>query len=117
MSIIHISSIRAIRSEKDTSQEGYAAAKAGLLGLTHSQAASLGCVGVRVNAILPGYIDTGFHPVTEADHRHHWVGRVGSPRDIACLSLFLADPDKSGFLTGQHFGVDGGISSCMVYPE
>ena len=116
-SIIHISSIRAIRSEHGTSQEGYAAAKAGLLGLTHSQAAHLGPRGVRVNAILPGHIDSGAGAVTETDHRHHWVGRVGTPGDIAGLALFLADPAQSGFITAQAFGVDGGISASMVYPD
>jgi NAD(P)-dependent dehydrogenase (short-subunit alcohol dehydrogenase family) len=42
---------------------------------------------------------------------------VGQPRDIAELVLFLADPAKSGFITGQHFVADGGVTKRMTYPE
>jgi NAD(P)-dependent dehydrogenase (short-subunit alcohol dehydrogenase family) len=42
---------------------------------------------------------------------------VGQPRDIAELVLFLADATKSGFITGQHFVADGGVTKRMTYPE
>ena len=58
-SIVLISSTRALQSEPDS--EPYAASKAGLLGLTHALAASLGPWGIRVNAICPGWIDTSTH--------------------------------------------------------
>ena len=113
-SIIHISSTRARQSEPFC--EGYAASKAGLIGLTHSQAASLSQRRIRVNCILPGFIDTGNYPITEEDKDWHYVGRVGKPQDISELCLFLCDSSKSGFITGQEFVVDGGVSTKMVYP-
>ena len=114
-SVIHISSTRAHQSEIGT--EGYAASKAGLGGLTHAQAISLGSSnGIRVNCILPGWIDTGNYPIREEDHDFHCVGRVGMPQDIAQMTLFLADNAQSGFITGQEFVVDGGVSKKMIYP-
>ncbi|KAL4436841.1 hypothetical protein ABPG75_003980 [Micractinium tetrahymenae] len=115
-SIIHVSSTRAHQSEPHT--EAYAAAKAGLLGLAHAQAVSL-AHKVRVNCVLPGWIDTSADPgsITPADHAWHLAGRVGRPEDVAELCLFLADSSKSGFITGQEFVVDGGVTKKMVYPE
>ncbi|EFN55527.1 hypothetical protein CHLNCDRAFT_133961 [Chlorella variabilis] len=114
--IIHISSTRAHQSEPHS--EAYAAAKAGMLGLTHAQAVSL-AHRVRVNAVLPGWIDTSGEPasITPADHAWHPAGRVGWPEDVAELCLFLADSSRAGFITGQEFVVDGGLSKKMVYPE
>lgn len=113
-SIIHISSTRAHQSEPGT--EGYAASKAGLCGMTHSQAVSLSPKGIRVNCILPGWIDTGGYPVSDADASFHCVGRVGIPADIANIAVHLADSALSGFITGQEFVVDGGVSKKMIYP-
>jgi len=114
-SIIHISSTRARMSEPHT--EGYAASKGGLCALAHAQAISLASSKVRVNAVLPGWIDTGGYPVSEADASFHPAGRVGVPDDIAQICLFLADATKSGFVTGQEFVVDGGVTKKMIYPE
>jgi NAD(P)-dependent dehydrogenase (short-subunit alcohol dehydrogenase family) len=120
-SIVLISSTRALQSEPDS--EPYAASKAGLLGLTHALAASLGSWGIRVNAICPGWIDTATHrrfaerhtPVhSEADRLQHWVGRVGRPEDVAAACLFLCSPE-AGFITGQHLVVDGGMTRKMIY--
>lgn len=113
-SIIHISSTRAIQSEPFC--EGYAASKAGLIGLTHAQAASLSQKRIRVNCVLPGFIDTGHYPITDQDNNWHFVGRVGKPSDISEICLFLCDSSKSGFITGQEFIVDGGVTKKMVYP-
>lgn len=112
--IIHIASTRAHQSEPRT--EGYAASKSGLCGLTHCQAVTLGSRGIRVNCILPGWIDTGGYPITEADAAFHCAGRVGVPADIANMAVYLADPSLSGFITGQEFVVDGGVSKKMIYP-
>jgi NAD(P)-dependent dehydrogenase (short-subunit alcohol dehydrogenase family) len=116
-SIINISSTRALQSEPNTA--AYSASKAGLCGLTHSQAITL-AGRVRVNAVLPGWINTdpaGEAALRDEDHRWHPVGRVGIPQDIAEMCLFLADEKRSGFITGQEFVVDGGVTKKMVYPE
>ncbi|KAL3785964.1 hypothetical protein HJC23_005673 [Cyclotella cryptica] len=114
-SIIHISSTRALASEFGPKycQEGYASAKAGLLGLTHAQGQSMARLA-RVNVILPGWIDTedhgngGYIP-SDVDHGWHTTGRVGNPRDVAQMVAFLADDEKSGFITCQEFTIDGGV--------
>ena len=117
-SIINIASTRAFMSQADT--ESYSAAKGGISALTHALAASLSG-SVRVNAISPGWIDTGTFQSTlaisnhsEEDKRQHPAGRVGRPEDIAALALFLAS-DDAGFITGQNFIVDGGMTTQMVY--
>ncbi len=120
-SVVLISSTRALQSEPNS--EPYAASKAGLLGLTHALAASLGPWGIRVNAICPGWIDTATHrrwtdrhtPLhSEADRQQHWVGRVGRPEDIAAACLYLCGAD-AGFITGQHLVIDGGMTKKMIY--
>lgn len=121
-SIIHMASTRALQSEPES--EGYAASKGGLLALTHAMATSLG-PDIRVNAICPGWIETGEHQKAanrktpshgETDRQQHPVGRVGHPDDIAALVAFLAGPE-AGFITGQHFPVDGGMTRKMIYAE
>jgi NAD(P)-dependent dehydrogenase (short-subunit alcohol dehydrogenase family) len=105
-------------SEPNT--EAYTAAKAGLLGLTHALSQSL-AGKVRVNAILPGWIDTSVDgcnnvSITEEDRKFHPAGRVGKPEDVAEMCVFLAG-EKAGFITGQEFVVDGGVTKKMIYPE
>ena len=113
-SIINISSTRALMSEPNT--EAYGSSKAGLLGLTHALSQSL-AGRVRVNAILPGWIDTtGGKDLRPEDHEWHAAGRVGTPEDVAEMCVFLASP-KSGFITGQEFVLDGGVTKKMIYPE
>ena len=60
------------------------------------------CHRVRVNAVLPGWIDTtgDAAALAPADHAWHWAGRVGRPSDVAELCLFLCDPHRAGFITG-----------------
>lgn len=113
--IVNISSTRAVMSEPGN--EAYAAAKAGLLGLTHALANSLG-PKVRVNAVCPGWIDVGksTEPLRPVDHAQHPAGRVGMPEDIASMTAFLLSPEAS-FITGQAFVVDGGMTKKMIYEE
>ena len=119
-SIINISSTRALMSEPHT--ESYSASKAGLVGLTHALAISLG-PQIRVNAILPGWIDVSAWkrsdlarqaPLSPEDHSQHPVGRVGQPGDIAAACLYLASQQAS-FITGQCLVVDGGMTVKMIY--
>lgn len=111
-SIINISSTRAIMSEPGN--EAYSASKAGILGLTHALANSLG-PKIRVNAICPGWILHEGEQISEAEHKQHLTGRAGTINDIANLVLFLADDEKSGFITGQYFIIDGGMTKKMIY--
>lgn len=107
--IVNIASTRALQSEPDT--EAYAAAKGGLVALTHALAMSLG-PQVRVNCISPGWI--AHTAVKKRDHEQHPVGRVGRDRDIAELVAFLLS-DAAGFATGQNYVVDGGMTKKMIY--
>jgi NAD(P)-dependent dehydrogenase (short-subunit alcohol dehydrogenase family) len=107
--IVNIASTRALQSEPDT--EAYAASKGGLVALTHALALSLG-PAVRVNCISPGWIS--HQPVRKKDHAQHPVGRVGVPQDVAGLVAYLVS-DAAGFITGQNFVVDGGMTKKMIY--
>ncbi|WP_110685740.1 SDR family NAD(P)-dependent oxidoreductase [Salinicola aestuarinus] len=120
--IVNIASTRALQSEPHC--ESYAAAKGGLLSMTHALAVSLG-PDVRVNAICPGWIETGPWQKqanrTQPEHRdvdreQHPVGRVGEPEDVADTVVFLAS-DRAGFITGQHISVDGGMTRKMIYAD
>jgi NAD(P)-dependent dehydrogenase (short-subunit alcohol dehydrogenase family) len=107
--IVNIASTRALQSEPDT--EAYAATKGGVVALTHALAMSLG-PRVRVNSISPGWIANA--RLSRRDHAQHPVGRAGRPEDIGELIAFLIS-DRSGFITGQNFVVDGGMTRKMIY--
>ena len=109
--IVNIASTRALQSEPDT--EAYAAAKGGMVALTHALAISLG-PEVRVNCVSPGWIDTGKSRLRRLDHAQHPAGRVGRVQDIAELVSFLLS-ERAGFTTGAHFVVDGGMTRKMIY--
>ena len=112
--MLNIASTRALMSEANT--EAYSASKGGVVAITHALAMSL--APSRVNCISPGWIDNGSNsPLTPADHAQHPVGRAGVPADIAELALFLLDNSKSGFITGQNFYCDGGMTKKMIYVE
>lgn len=117
--IVNIASTRALQSEAHT--EAYAASKGGLVALTHALAVSLGPT-IRVNAVSPGWIDTRedaqqqSDPLRAVDHQQHAVGRVGQPRDIGALVVFLLGP-AAGFVTGQNLVADGGMTRQMIYVE
>ncbi|WP_134702009.1 SDR family NAD(P)-dependent oxidoreductase [Ammoniphilus sp. YIM 78166] len=114
-SIIHISSTRALMSEPHS--EAYAASKGGILSLTHALAVSLGPDRITVNAISPGWIETGeYERLRELDHAQHPAGRVGHPEDIARACLYLTNPEND-FITGVNLVVDGGMTRKMIYEE
>ncbi|MGO4123448.1 SDR family oxidoreductase [Inquilinus sp. YAF38] len=94
----------------------YAASKSGLIGLTQALAAEFGPQGIRVNAVLPGAVDTDMYRTANAtpearDHLSslHALKRAGTPEEIARSVLYLASDDAS-FVTGTASLVDGGIS-------
>jgi NAD(P)-dependent dehydrogenase (short-subunit alcohol dehydrogenase family) len=113
--IVNIASTRALMSEPNS--EAYAATKGGIVSLTHALAVSLGVDGIRVNAISPGWIETGdYSLLSDVDHGQHPVGRVGKPEDIARACLFLTAEDNS-FITGENMVIDGGMTKKMIYEE
>lgn len=118
--VVNIASTRALMSEANT--EAYSASKGGVVALTHALAVSLG-PDVRVNCISPGWIETrDWQHVkqevkhSEEDKGQHPVGRVGQPNDIAAMVYYLLSPE-SGFITGQNFVIDGGMTKKMIYSE
>lgn len=115
--IVNLASTRAGQSEPDS--EAYAASKGGLVALTHALAISLG-PEIRVNAVSPGWIDTRdaaarrAEPLSDADHAQHPAGRVGTVEDVAAMVAWLLSRE-AGFVTGQEFVVDGGMTRKMIY--
>jgi 3-oxoacyl-[acyl-carrier protein] reductase len=115
--IISISSINALSGgvTSAVSKHAYAAAKAGILGLTRALAKELG-PKVAVNAICPGIIATNLLGGLLTDRKEQLIagiamGRVGTPEDVASIVRYLA-AEAHMFMTGQHFVVDGFQWSC-----
>ncbi len=97
--------------------EAIAAAKAGVIGLTLSAAASYAARNIRVNCVAPGLVATpltaritGHEASLKASAAMHALGRVGAPEEIASAIAWLLDSSNS-WVTGQVIGVDGGLSS------
>lgn len=118
--IVNIASTRALMSEPNT--EAYSASKGGILSLTHALAVNFAPY-VRVNAISPGWIETShlkkktIRKIVEhskEDMSQHPAGRVGEAEDIASMVDYLLS-DKSSFITGQNFVIDGGMTKKMIY--
>lgn len=114
--IINNSSTLGLKPVPNTA--AYSAAKAGVVSLTKSMALELASVGIRVNCICPGVVETPIHEeihgVNTDDFLNkmaafHPIGRVGAPEDVAYAALFLAS-DESSWITGAILPVDGGIS-------
>ena len=110
-SIINTSSIVGVHG--NAGQVAYAASKAAVIGITTSAAKELAPLGIRVNAIAPGFIDTDMvRSLSPEKFKERLdsikMGRIGTPQDVANCALFLAS-DLSSYITGQVIGVDGGM--------
>jgi glucose 1-dehydrogenase len=127
--IVNVSSVHAVATSANIA--AYAASKGGLLALTRAMAIELAPDDIRVNAILPGAVDT---PMLRAGLSRGHVGdgdikqrlenlarktvngRIGQPSEIASAIYFLADGNQSSFMTGQALIVDGG-ATCRLSTE
>lgn len=112
--IINVASVAGLRGAPMMAH--YGAAKAALISLTQSLAVELAGEGVRVNALVPGWIDTDLTDFLRTDEAIEQsvlgrvpMGRWGRPEEIAEAALFLAS-DASSYMTGQCLVVDGGLS-------
>jgi NAD(P)-dependent dehydrogenase (short-subunit alcohol dehydrogenase family) len=113
-SIVNVASIAGLVGIVDRS--AYNASKHGLIGLTRTLAAEWGGRGVRCNAVCPGWVKTEMDVADQAGGGYNDadiegvnpMGRFASPEDIAQAILFLAEPERSGFVNGQALAVDGG---------
>ncbi len=111
--IINISSVIGIMG--NAGQCNYAAAKAGMIGMTKSVARELAGRNVTCNAIAPGFIDTDMTAALKDDQRGNVLaqipmGRMGKPEDVAAMAVFLASP-QAAYITGEVIKIDGGL--CM----
>lgn len=114
LSIVNVSSVIGLVSTAPIGGASYAAAKAGVLGLTRELAGQWGHRGIRVNALVPGWFDTEMTDgLFTNDKSANWVrrntmlGRGGAPGEVDGALLFLASP-ASSYVTGQALVVDGG---------
>jgi len=124
--VVNVSSVHAIQTSANIA--AYAASKGGLLALTRAMAIEFAPDNIRVNAILPGAVDT---PMLRAGlNRGHFgqgdmqerldnlarktvSGKVGKPKEIAHAIYFLADNEQSSFMTGQALVIDGGATARL----
>ena len=124
--VVNVSSVHAIQTSANIA--AYAASKGGLLALTRAMAIEFAPDNIRVNAILPGAVDTpmlraglGRGHVGHGDiqerldnlARKTVSGKVGKPEEIAHAIYFLADNEQSSFMTGQALVVDGGATARL----
>jgi NAD(P)-dependent dehydrogenase (short-subunit alcohol dehydrogenase family) len=124
--IVNVSSVHALATSVDIA--AYAASKGGVVALTRAMALEFAEAGIRVNAVLPGAVDTPM--LQEGLKREHVsgksvkeryaelaartvMGRIGEPNEIAQGILFLADNERSSFMTGQILTVDGGATARL----
>lgn len=111
-SIVNIGSVAAMVGSRG--QANYAAAKGGVVALTRAMARELGPYGIRVNAMVPGFLDVGMarrmdRRVADEARSRIPLGRFGAPRDAVEAVFFLAS-DRASYVTGQQLVVDGGLS-------
>ena len=124
--IVNVSSVHAVATSKEIA--AYAASKGGMLALTRALAIELAKDNIRVNAVLPGAVDTEMLKAgLNRDHagrgtpldrlenlaRKTVSGKIGKPEEIARAIYFLSDQSESSFITGQPLVIDGGATSRL----
>jgi NAD(P)-dependent dehydrogenase (short-subunit alcohol dehydrogenase family) len=115
--VVNITSISGLRAS--TLRVAYGTSKAGLAHLTKQQAAEFGALGIRVNAVAPGPVDTAMAkavhtPEIRADYHDHMpLNRYGLEEELANVIYFLAS-DQASYITGQVLAVDGGFDSTGI---
>ena len=127
---MNVSSVHAIATSANIA--AYAASKGAMLALTRALAIELASNNIRVNAVLPGAVDTPMlHSGLSRGHlwgdnivdlveqlgSKHVIGRVGQPQEIAQAIYFLADQSRSSFMTGQEGLVVDGGATCRLSTE
>lgn len=125
-SVVNVSSVHAVATSANIA--AYAASKGGLLALTRALSIELAPYKIRVNAVLPGAVDTPMlHAGINRGHlmdkdiiqkienlgKKHVIGRIGRPEEVAQGILFLADNERSSFMTGQALIIDGGATARL----
>lgn len=125
-SIVNISSVHAVATSENLA--AYVTSKGALTAMTRAAALELARDNIRVNAVLPGAIDTNLlRTGLSRDHlatgsmgsrlkefgEKHSLGRVGKPEEIGEAILFLSDPARSGYMTGQTMIIDGGATARL----
>lgn len=115
-SVINTASMSGVRGIAPLGQAAHAAAKGGVIGLTKTLAAEGAADGIRVNAISPGLVKTPSTDKFVGDELRafqmnmHLIRRPGTGEDIAYLAMYLAS-DESGWVTGQNYSIDGGVTA------
>lgn len=110
--IVNLSSVTGLMG--NMGQTNYAAAKAGILGMTKSYAREVASRGITVNAVAPGFIDTDMTEAMPEGAKDRIItgipmGRTGKPEDVAEAVVFLAS-EQAGYITGEVLRVDGGMA-------
>lgn len=111
--IVNMASINGIRAQ--AGQSNYAASKAGIIGLTKTNAMEFAARGITVNAVAPGFIDTDMTAKLSPEMLEKFKNaipaqRIGNPKDVANAVAFLVS-DEAAYITGQVIGVDGGLGA------
>lgn len=114
-SIVNIGSMSGLIVNRPQWQPAYNASKAAVHHLTKSLAAEWGPLGIRVNALAPGYVKTDMAPVDRPEFKQHWIDdapllRYALPEEIAPSVVFLAS-DAASFITGSVLVADGGYTA------
>jgi NAD(P)-dependent dehydrogenase (short-subunit alcohol dehydrogenase family) len=117
--VVNVASVHACATSRFIA--AYAATKGGLMAFTRAAAVELAPDGIRVNAVLPGAVDTpalreGLSRSTGTEHdlvERTPMRRIGRPEEVGEAIGFLLDADRSGFITGHGLAVDGGALAAL----